>query len=197
MGGRCLWLHSPTEKKEETKGDPRVRRVGDGVTSKEEGITKESRTKEQNRGEEQIRERKEGAERTTEERQRNRAEEKQRRRAARRKKTAEETNRGEEQRRRQRRKTKEQKRGGAEHRKFFFSSSAERAITAVPVTALPNEAFVTSSKMPRFHQAETPNKRTQNQQQPSKTNNATPTTPKPKTKHLSGNRVAYFCTTYN
>ena len=30
-----------------------------------------------------------------------------------------------------------------------------------------------------------------------KTNNATPTTPKPKTKRLSGNRVAYFCTTYN
>ena len=30
-----------------------------------------------------------------------------------------------------------------------------------------------------------------------KTNNATPTTPQPKTKHLSGNRVANFCTTYN
>ena len=51
---------------------------------------------------------------------------------------------------------------------FFFSSLAERAITAVPVTALPYEAFVTSSKMPRFHQAETHNKRTQNQQQPNK-----------------------------
>ena len=50
---------------------------------------------------------------------------------------------------------------------FFFSSLAERAITAVPVTALPYEAFVTSSKMPRFHQAET-HKRTQNQQQPNK-----------------------------
>ena len=74
---------------------------------------------------------------------------------------------------------------------FFFSSLAERAITAVPVTALPYEAIVTASAMPRFHQAETHNKRTQ------KTNNATPTTPKPKTKHLSGNRVAYFCTTYN
>ena len=80
---------------------------------------------------------------------------------------------------------------------FFFSSLAERAITAVPVTALPYEAFVTSSKMPRFHQAETHNKRTQNQATKQKTNNATPTTPKPKTKHLSGNRVANYCTTYN
>ena len=51
---------------------------------------------------------------------------------------------------------------------FFFSSLAERAITAVPVTALPYEAIVTSSAMPRFHQAETHNKRTQNQQQPNK-----------------------------
>ena len=34
---------------------------------------------------------------------------------------------------------------------FFFSSLAERAITAVPVTALPYEAIVTSSAMPRFH----------------------------------------------
>ena len=41
---------------------------------------------------------------------------------------------------------------------FFFSSLAERAITAVPVTALPYEAIVTSSAMPRFHQAETHNK---------------------------------------
>ena len=80
---------------------------------------------------------------------------------------------------------------------FFFSSLAERAITAVPVTALPLEAIVTSSAMPRFHQAESNNKRKQNKQQPSKTNNATPTRHKPKTKHLSGNRVAYFCTTYN
>ena len=46
---------------------------------------------------------------------------------------------------------------------FFFSSLAERAITAVPVTALPYEAIVTSSAMPRFHQAESHNKRTQNQ----------------------------------
>ena len=82
-------------------------------------------------------------------------------------------------------------------RAHFFFSLAERAITAVPVTALPNEAFVTSSKMPRFHQAETHNKRTQNQATKQKTNNATPTTPKPKTKHLSGNRVANYCTTYN
>ena len=70
---------------------------------------------------------------------------------------------------------------------FFFSSLAERAITAVPVTALPLEAIVTSSAMPRFHQAESNNKRKQNKQQPSKTNNATPTRHKPKTKHLSGN----------
>ena len=71
---------------------------------------------------------------------------------------------------------------------FFFSSSlAERAITAVPVTALPLEAIVTSSALPRFHQAESNNKRKQNKQQPSKTNNATPTRHKPKTKHLSGN----------
>ena len=55
---------------------------------------------------------------------------------------------------------------------IFFSSLAERAITAVPVTALPYEAIVTSSAMPRFHQAETHNKRTQNQQQP----NTKPTT---------------------
>ena len=51
---------------------------------------------------------------------------------------------------------------------FFFFSLAERAITAVPVTALPYEAIVTSSAMPRFHQAETHNKRTQNQQRPNK-----------------------------
>ena len=70
---------------------------------------------------------------------------------------------------------------------FFFSSLAERAITAVPVTALPLEAIVTSSAMPRFHQAESNNKRKQNKQQPSKTNNATPTRHKPKTNHLSGN----------
>ena len=70
---------------------------------------------------------------------------------------------------------------------FFFSSLAERAITAVPVTALLLEAIVTSSAMPRFHQAESNNKGRQNKQQPSKTNNATPTRQKPKTKHLSGN----------
>ena len=70
---------------------------------------------------------------------------------------------------------------------FFFPSLAERAITAVPVTALPLEAIATSSAMPRFHQAESNNKRKQNNQQPSKTNNATPTRHKPKTKHLSGN----------
>ena len=70
---------------------------------------------------------------------------------------------------------------------FFFSSLAERAITAVPVTALPLEAIATSSAMPRFHQAESNNKRKQNNQQPSKTNNATPTRHKPKTKPLSGN----------
>ena len=80
---------------------------------------------------------------------------------------------------------------------FFFSPLAERAITAVPVTALPLEAIATSSAMPRFHQAESNNKRKQNNQQPSKTNNATPTRHKPKTKHLSGNWAAYFCTTYN
>ena len=80
---------------------------------------------------------------------------------------------------------------------FFFSSLAERAITAVPVTALPYEAIVTSSAMPRFHQAETQQKNTKPTATKQKTNNATPTTPKPKTKHLSGNRVAYFCTTYN
>ena len=38
---------------------------------------------------------------------------------------------------------------------FFFSSLAERAITAVPVTALQKEAIETSSAMPRIHQAET------------------------------------------
>ena len=70
---------------------------------------------------------------------------------------------------------------------IFFSSLAERAITAVPVTALLLEAIVTSSAMPRFHQAESNNKGRQNKQQPSKTNNATPTRHKPKTKHLSGN----------
>ena len=70
---------------------------------------------------------------------------------------------------------------------IFFSSLAERAITAVPVTALLLEAIVTSSAMPRFHQAELNNKGRQNKQQPSKTNNATPTRHKPKTKHLSGN----------
>ena len=80
---------------------------------------------------------------------------------------------------------------------FFFSSLAERAITAVPVTALQKEAIVTSSAMPRFHQAETKNKGRQNKRQPSKTNNTTPTKHKPKTKHLSGNRAAYSCTTYN
>ena len=37
---------------------------------------------------------------------------------------------------------------------YFFSSLAERAITAVPVTALQKEAIVTSSAMPRIHQAE-------------------------------------------
>ena len=37
----------------------------------------------------------------------------------------------------------------------FFFSLAERAITAVPVTALQKEAIVTSSAMPRIHQAET------------------------------------------
>ena len=72
------------------------------------------------------------------------------------------------------------------YRDFFFSL-AERAITAVPVTALLLEAIVTSSAMPRFHQAESNNKGRQNKQQPSKTNNATPTRHKPKTKHLSGN----------
>ena len=80
---------------------------------------------------------------------------------------------------------------------FFFFSLAERAITAVPVTALQKEAIVTSSAMPRFHQAETKNKGTQHKKQPSKTNNTTPTKHKPKTKHLSGNRAAYSCTTYN
>ena len=80
---------------------------------------------------------------------------------------------------------------------FFFSSLAERAITAVPVTALQKEAIVTSSAMPRFHQAETKNKGRQRKKQPSKTNNTTPTKHKPKTKHLSGNRAAYSCTTYN
>ena len=41
------------------------------------------------------------------------------------------------------------------HSLFFFSSLAERAITAVPVTALQKEAIETSSAMPRIHQAET------------------------------------------
>ena len=80
---------------------------------------------------------------------------------------------------------------------FFFSSLAERAITAVPVTALQKEAIVTSSAMPRFHQAETKNKGRQRKKQPSKTNNTKPTKHKPPTKHLSGNRAAYACTTYN
>ena len=80
---------------------------------------------------------------------------------------------------------------------FFFFSLAERAITAVPVTALQKEAIVTSSAMPRFHHAETKNKGRQHKKQPSKTNNTTPTKHKPKTKHLSGNRAAYSCTTYN
>ena len=80
---------------------------------------------------------------------------------------------------------------------FFFYSLAERAITAVPVTALQKEAIVTSSAMPRFHQAETKNKGRQRKKQPSKTNNTTPTKHKPQTKHLSGNRAAYACTTYN
>ena len=84
-----------------------------------------------------------------------------------------------------------------ENTAFFFSSLAERAITAVPVTALQKEAIVTSSAMPRFHQAETKNKGRQHKKQPSKTNNTTPTKHKPKTKHLSGNRAAYSCTTYN
>ena len=79
------------------------------------------------------------------------------------------------------------KRWSARANFLFFFSLAERAITAVPVTALPLEAIVTSSAMPRFHQAESNNKRKQNKQQPSKTNNATPTRHKPKTKHLSGN----------
>ena len=77
--------------------------------------------------------------------------------------------------------------GYCSHAICFFFSLAERAITAVPVTALLLEAIVTSSAMPRFHQAESNNKGKQNKQQPSKTNNATPTRHKPKTKHLSGN----------
>ena len=54
---------------------------------------------------------------------------------------------------------------------FFFSSLAERAITAVPVTALPLEAIVTSSAMPRFHQAESNNKENK-----TNSNQAKPTT---------------------
>ena len=40
--------------------------------------------------------------------------------------------------------------GSASGEVFFFFSLAERAITAVPVAALPLEAIVTSSAMPRW-----------------------------------------------
>ena len=66
--------------------------------------------------------------------------------------------------------------GGVSHgergARFFFSSLAERAITAVPVTALQKEAIVTSSAMPRIHQAETK----QTKEDKTKSNQAKPTT---------------------
>ena len=80
---------------------------------------------------------------------------------------------------------------------IFFSSLAERAITAVPVTALQKEAIETSSAMPRIHQAETKqtkeDKTKSNQAKQQHNTNQTQT----KAKHLSGNRAAYSCTTYN
>ena len=90
----------------------------------------------------------------------------------------------------------EMKGGEGETTIFFFSSLAERAITAVPVTALQKEAIVTSSAMPRIHQAETK----QTKEDKTKSNQAKQTTQhqtQTKAKHLGGNRAAYSCTTYN